>query len=237
MGWLKEHGWSLFQTVVTVASMTWAIVQWLYNNKVGFYLWWVKHFARWRDTIWDLSATYEVFRDAEDIIVKLEPALKQQFGLEALSRDMNSPTKRIYTVGPYVISAEDNRDTVEDPALTEVFVKVRRVNVTVAMARNRLTELEELFSNFEDAMGPTDVSYNIDVYFPKKNPFYGLMIERIGEERVTDFLCGIDVAALDSGQDAQGKGRKAFVSRDRVSITHRRFSTARQIAETFMLLK
>jgi len=81
----------------------------------------------------------------------------------------------------------------------------------------------------------------MDIYYPtKQNPFFGLMIQRLGVDNVKQFECVFPINALfiEKNQSADNIDREVLrVFKEKISINHRSFDSLEKVALKALMLR
>ncbi|WP_405173803.1 hypothetical protein [Paenibacillus sp. FSL H8-0260] len=210
---------------------------WLYAKNPKYYFFFVRLLSKWRDTTWSINADYQI-ESIQGVYVKIETILKNKYHNERYKRTVNMANKKLYECGILNILIQDDFDT-GDFSSHKIFIRIAQLNVTLNRAEEVLRELRELFNELERELKPIQHSYNMDVHFKLgKNPFYGLMVQRLGKANVSHFECVFPISALipkNNGNDRNQHYLRIF--KEKLSINERSFDILEETAKRALLFK
>lgn len=211
----------------------------LYNRNPKYYLSVIKLLSKWKDTTWKVSVIYTVDRDI-DFFRMFEKILKDIYGSADYRRRVNLQNKKIYEFDVFSLTVQYNLEQIEDK-----FVKVEllfnKINVTYKNSNSRLEELQQIFHKLEESIHFEDKIYDLDIIFSQKfhNPFYGVAIQHLGEEHVTNFECSfpIKIFNIRHSQGIEHSDDDVHVFKNGINITTDDFSTVKSCAKKCLLLE
>jgi len=193
-----------------------------------------------RDTKWNLHASF-YFPEAkkpDDIYRIIENKLYEAYP-SSYKKRVNMKNKKVIDFGHFSIMITDDSD-VEVNGFPVTF-SFQQMNVTLYNAEKYLSELRSLFHTFEVQLSPIRTSYAMDIYYPtKQNPFFGLMIQRLGVDNVKQFECVFPINALfiEKNQSADNIDREVLrVFKEKISINHRSFDSLEKVALKALMLR
>ncbi|MEI4799922.1 hypothetical protein WAZ07_01045 [Bacillus sp. FJAT-51639] len=210
--------------------------QWLYNKKPKYYFWFKRIFSKWRDTKWSIHANYKIPKDLE-VYRFFEESVDEIFSKK--DRVVNLPNKKQYNFGDFSLLVLYNLDF-SNTDLVTVDINLNPVNVTYTNADEKLSELRRLFITFERKINCSNPSYNMDIHFAKKtNPFYGLMIQRLGPENVDYFECKFNLSTLRGKETDQiiRNNKNLRVFKEKITINENSFDIIEEIAKDILLMR
>jgi hypothetical protein len=210
--------------------------QWLYTKNPKYYFFLMKLFSKRKDTNWSITGMFTIKRDS-NFIVELEKVLKSQFG--SISKKFNLANKKHYEFGVFNVILQYDLNVSQDEYV-QVELLFQNMNVTVENAENRLLELRMLFNELESKVNMVNKQYNINLkYTSMKNPFFGLMIQRLGEEHIDHFECVFPISVLLRKNEVEKNSTnyKFRVFKEYITITERNFDILEKITKHALLLR
>jgi len=210
---------------------------WLYSKYPKYYFFFVRLTSKMRDTTWSVNCWFKV-ELVEDIYQKIENVLKKNYKNNKYSRIINMKNKKFYECGFFNIIVQDDFNEGEF-SCQKIYLKIPPLNVTLSAAEERLQELRKLFNDLERELKPQQTGYNLDVYFSKGfNPFFGLMVQRLGKNNIQHFECSFPISSIVSKKytkDANEQFLRVF--KDKISINAVSFDILEETARKALLFK
>lgn len=209
----------------------------LYSKSPKYYFKYSKFTSKWKDTNWDISAGFKInkglnFYDA------FEKVLKNSYG-NNFRRPFNLKNKKLYEFGDFAVTIQYDMDLSQDDFVDVEFL-FSNLNVTFNAAEKKLKELRVFFHELEKEIKNVDQWYNINIKFKSlKNPFFGLMIQRLGEEHVEYFECLFPLSIFNKkhGNDSENTNQRLRVFKEQISINESKFDIVEDVAKTCLLLR
>ncbi|WP_231111519.1 hypothetical protein [Heyndrickxia coagulans] len=225
----------VFKIIPWLLSVT-TLHQFLYYKYPKYYFFIAKRFKKWRDTKWKITVSYRVDKDS-DFFRALEKSIDNNF--KKKSKVFNLKNKKQYEFSDFILTVQYDLDVSNTE---EVIVELLFGNITATLSnsKEKLTRLRRLFTSIEREIRITHKSYNMKIFFTSiKNPFYGLMIQRLGEEHVDYFECQFPITSLTK---KEFKEREEFdlnltVYKDYISINNDTFDIIEEIAKKCLILE
>jgi hypothetical protein len=218
-----------------VLSLT-ALHQFLYYKYPQYYFFFAKRISKWRDTKWKLTLQFQLnrevdfFRVFEQVLSELYPNKRRLFNLR---------NKKQYEFGDFSLTVQYDLDVSKGETVS-VDLFFGNMTVTLNTAKDKLQELRRLFNKLGQKIPIQDPNFNLKIFFTKvKNPFYGLMIQRLGEEHVKYFECQFPISVLSRKEFNQRdeKDLELVVYKDYISINNSEFDLIEEIANKCLLLE
>lgn len=209
---------------------------WLYSKYPKYYFFVVRIFSKWRDTTWSITADYRI-REIGDIYIKIERVLKDRFK-GGYRRSVNMTDKKLYECGIYNILIQDDFNAGEFSE-RKLYIRISQLNVTLKTAEDKLRELRELFNELQLVIFPEDKGYVFEVHFKSgNNPFFGLMVQRLGKENVAHFECFFPLNAIvKSGNENDTNKQFLRVYKEKLCINESSFDIVERTAKRALLFK
>jgi hypothetical protein len=165
--------------------------------------------------------------------------LSELYGKGKVQRTFNLKNKKLYEFGDFAVTVQYDADVSQDE-FVNVEMIFNNLNVTVNTARLKLKELRRLFHEIERSIPSQNKWYAMNIKFNSlKNPFFGLMIQRLGEEHISHFECVFPLAILSSKQldnpDTISSNLRVF--KDYITINEKSFDTIEEAAGVCLLLR
>jgi hypothetical protein len=211
---------------------------WAYNKFPKYYFAVLKLFSRRRNTKWDINGHFIINRDKLPYIYEsIENILSERYKNTRYRRNVNLKNKKSYECGDYVLWVYDDSD-MGVLSNGEVWINISQLHVPLDVAKEYLRDLRELFNKIEKELAPKKVDYSMDVFFPKnKNPFFGLMIQRLGVEHVEDFQCVFPISALITKKyEPTDRKYTLRVFKEKITINESTFDNLEEAAIRALLL-
>jgi hypothetical protein len=211
----------------------------LYTKSPKLYFWVSKITSKWKDTNWEINAGFTIPK-SEDFFKKFEGQLTEIYGRGKYRRTFNLKNKKLYEFSDFAVTVQYDLDLSNDEYVDVEFL-FNNINVTVNTAEKKLRELRRFFHQLERSYEVLNKWYNIKIKFTSlKNPFFGLMIQRMGEEHVEHFECSFPLSILSKKQldDTSDFGEyKLTVYKDYISINDSNFDLVEEITKKCLLLR
>ncbi|MEJ9209773.1 hypothetical protein, partial [Paenibacillus larvae] len=177
-----------------------------YAKSPKYYFFIMRIFSKWRDTTWQVNAEY-ILEDIGDAYQKIESILKEKYKNDGYKRTVNMKDKKVYEFSIFNCLICDDFQS-GDFSSKKIFVRISKLNVTLNTAEEKLRELREFFNSIERILKPKHSGYSFDIYFRNgKNPFFGLMVQRLGKENVSHFECVFPIGAIVSKNSGSDKSQ------------------------------
>lgn len=210
---------------------------WLYAKYPKYYFFFVRIISKWRDTNWSINVDYRL-TEIDDTYKKIESVLKKRFQNDRYKRTVNMGNKKLYECGIFNLLVQDDFDTGQISS-QKVFIRIAQLNVTLNTAEEKLRELRELFNELEREIRPISTGYDLDVYFKnEKNPFYGLMVQRLGKINVSHFECFFPISAIISKEHGNDRNQHFLrVFKEKLCINESSFDILEETAKRALLFK
>ncbi|UOY92910.1 hypothetical protein MUG87_01830 [Ectobacillus sp. JY-23] len=209
--------------------------QYLYTKFPKYYFFIAKKFSKWRDTNWNITCMYTVKKDVE-FFKDFEGVIKEEFN--EINRPFNLKNKKLYGFGDFSVQVQYDLDFSQTDYVSVELI-FANVNVTMDTANYKLRVLRTFFNRLEREIAFDKVTYNMNVKFTKmNNPFYGLMIQRLGEEHVNHFECVFPLSVLTRRDmnDPEAAKYQLRVFKEYISINEKNFDKIETIAKKVLLL-
>ncbi|MEE4577881.1 hypothetical protein [Paenibacillus polymyxa] len=209
----------------------------LYSKYPKYYFFFLRILSKWRDTTWSVNVNYKL-AEVDGAYQKIETILKDMYKSERYKRSVNMVNKKYYECGRFNILIQDDFNTGELSSNT-VFVRIPQLNVTLNNAEEVLRELRELFNTIERQISPLNSMYNMDVQFKAgQNPFYGLMVQRLGKSNVEHFECVFPISSIVSKNGGNDRNRHFLrVFKEKMTINEGSFDILEETAKRALLFK
>jgi len=235
---VKEWG-RIFKALIPWLFGLFGIHHWAYNKFPKYYFMLLKIFSKFRDTKWSITTTLVVdIASVASVYSELEKILFQRYSDGHCKRKFNFNNKKMYECGSFIFTITDNSDMGNQKV--NIWVNIPQLNVTVNNATNYLRDIRELFHEIELQIKPEETYYNIDIFFPNTfNPFYGLMIQRLGSEKIEYFECRFPISALvKRNYELKNRDNNFLrVYKDKITINETSFDALEETALRALLLE
>lgn len=210
---------------------------WLYAKYPRYYFFFIRMLSKWRDTTWSINTDYKI-TEIDDTYQKIEAVLKRRYQNDRYKRTVNMKNKKLYECGIFNILVQDDFDTGEISS-QKVFIRIAQLNVTLNTAEEKLQELRELFNELEKEIRPETIGYNLDVHFKRgKNPFFGLMVQRLGDTNVSHFECFFPISAVVPKNSANDRNQHFLrIYKEKLCINESSFDILEETAKRALLFK
>lgn len=234
------------EDVLKISSLVFKIIPWvfslgglhvyLYNKYPKYYFFIVKHFSKWRDTKWTLTVQYKVrsdfpyFEHVNEVFKKMNLKREVVFNLK---------NKKQYNFQDFTVTLQHNlmNDTTEYIPVEIIF---NPINTTLYSAEKKLLNLRKFFHQLEKELPYESPSFHMRIEFTTmKNPFFSLLIQRLGEENIRSFRCEFPLSIfLNKGINSNEKTNYSIVVyKDNLSINEENFDDLEEITKKCLLLR
>lgn len=235
---LKVLG-TIFKLVITFLPWIIGLVglhQWLYSKSAKYYFTILKLTSKRKDTEWKMTASFYVNKDI-DFFTPLQKHLKEYGNYD---RKFNLKNKKHYNFGRFSCTVMYDIDFEQNTSV-RVDMLFDSLNVTLKNAKERLRELRQLFNNLEKELNLTDQNYNVNIEFTSmRNPFFGLMIQRLGEEHLEYFEASFPVALLlkkHNTAHSQLNNSSLRIFKNKITINESNFDMLEEVVIDSLLLR
>lgn len=214
------------------------IHQFLYSKYPKYYFFVAKRFSKWRDTTWKLNVSYDINK-SEDFFSEFEKIVKEIYDSKPRKK-FNLKNKKQYEFDDFTLTIQYDLNMSQTEKVT-VELDFNTMNITLVNAKNKLKKLRVFFNELEKELPLMNPSYNIDIFFKTvKNPFYGLMIQRLGDEHIEFFQCDFPISTLLKKEKLKDsfdlKDFKLTVFKDKITINESNFHSLEEVATISLLL-
>lgn len=208
-----------------------------YSRSPKYYFKVAKLFSKWRDTNWKVSAILTIKKQSNFFMV-FESILQDRYGKGNYRKPFNLKNKKLYEFSNFAVTIQSDLDLSQTDDI-QIELLFNNVNVTYKNAEEMLKELRILFHEIETNITVSEKNYNLNVKFNSmKNPFYGLMIQRLGEENVHSFECVFPLSLL-LNKDKDERSNENYtlrVFKDYICINESDFNAVEDIAKKCLLM-
>ncbi|AQT86737.1 hypothetical protein B1222_07515 [Paenibacillus larvae subsp. pulvifaciens] len=208
-----------------------------YAKSPKYYFFIMRIFSKWRDTTWQVNAEY-ILEDIGDAYQKIESILKEKYKNDGYKRTVNMKDKKVYEFGIFNCLIYDDFQS-GDFSSKKFFIRISKLNVTLNTADEKLRELREFFNSVERILKPKYTGYNLDIHFKNgKNPFFGLMVQRLGKENISHFECVFPISSIiskNSGSDRNQHDMRIY--KEKICINESSFDIIEETAKRALLFK
>jgi hypothetical protein len=117
------------------------------------------------------------------------------------------------------------------------------ITATKSTAVEKLRNLRRFFNTLNSRIDLRDENYSMRIYFiTMKNPFYGLMIQRLGSEHIEYFQCVFSInqltqKAFNKRVEQQEVDQELTVFKDYIAINHHNYDTIEDVTRKCLLLE
>lgn len=225
-----------FKVIFPVLLVLLNFHQYLYNKNPKYYFFFMRRFKKWRDTKWKIHANYKVHQDIQFFNI-LEESILSVFPNR--ERVVNLKNKKQYNFGDFSLLVLYDADSTSSE-IKKIDLNFNPVNVTYKTAQDRLSELRKVFLNIERKVNPIDQNYSMDIHFTNTiNPFYGLMIQRLGKEHVDYFECTFDLEILKRKQGKTGNSTRRNnlrIFKEKITINEKSYDIIEDVSKDILLM-
>lgn len=209
---------------------------WLYAKSPKYYFHIVKLTTN-RNTTWSINCEFKL-ESIEEMYRKIEDVFKRKYKNDRYHRPVNMKNKKLYECGVYNILIQDDFDTGEFSS-QKIFFRISPLTVTLDAAEEKLQELRELFNDLERELKPQQTIYNLDIYYQNgNNPFFGLMIQRLGKKNVSHFECFFPIESIIPKKYGKDRNQHFLrVYKDKLTINETSFDILEETAKRALLFK
>lgn len=225
----------IFLTIPWLLSI-FSLHQFLYNKYPKYYFFIAKRFKKWRDTKWKLVISYQVPK-SEDFFPKLEKAIDKHFNNKR--RIFNLKNKKQYEFSDFILTVQYDID-ISQGDYVSVDLIFGSITATHSTTKDKLANLRKFFTTIEKLMPIKYSNYSMKVFFIKMhNPFYGLMIQRLGEEHVEYFECRFPITTLTKKEfkNREKKDLELTVYKNYISLNNENFDTIEDVVLKCLILE
>lgn len=227
------------KVILFFVPLLWGIHFFLYTKNPKYYFKVSKLTSKWKDTNWNINAGFTIPK-SEEFYKVLETKLDQLYGKGRYRRPFNLKNKKLYEFGDFALTVQYDMDVSQNDDVAVEFI-FNNINVTVNTAEKKLKELRILFHELEKSYNLVNQWYHINIKFNSlKNPFYGLMIQRLGEEHVEYFECLFPLSILSNKQmsdERESSQYKLRVFKEYITINDSSFDVVEEVAKKCLLLR
>lgn len=213
----------------------WGLHEKIYTKSPKYFFFIKRLLNKFKDTNWKVSVIYLI--DSQiNFFGDFEKILKENFGQYRIRFATNN--KKQYEFGEYSLIVQYNLENLDDKEV-QVELLFNNMNVTYKNAKVRLQRLRILFNNVEKvfSLNKKNVQYSFDIKFSNlANPFYGVLIQRLGPEHIEYFECVLNPDVL-TDRRIKNNDKKISVFKDSINICDSNFDNIEEIAKKCLLLE
>lgn len=223
--------------VLILAPSLFSTHTWLYMKSPKYYFFVVRMFSKWRDTNWSIYVNYEL-DELNDTYSKIETVLKTRYEGKKYKREVNMINKKLYKCDGFNMLIKDDFGD-GDYSSKSLYISITELNVTLNTAEEKLRSFRELFNEIHRTINPRNSSYNLDVYFKNgRNPFYGLMVQRLGKDKVNHFECHFPISSIvPKAADKINDSHLLRIFKEKLTINDSSFDILEETAKRALLFK
>lgn len=235
--WFSEYDvWQMIEKIFHFITFLIAIAsfhQYLYNKSPKYYFIIKRFLQYWKDTKWNITLMCTINED-DRIFENIQDTIIKNFG--DFRRSFNLKNKKQYEFGNYIMLVQHDLDC-SNNGTVELEIMFKNMNVTYKNASKRLEELRNFFMGLETKLDIKYKNYNMDIFFSDmSNPFFGLMIQRLGEEKISEFQCVFPIAAIETGEQCNEE-KYLQVFKNKISLNEEEFYNIEKVARKCLLLE
>lgn len=209
-----------------------------YSRSPKYYFKIAKLFSKWRDTNWKVTVMFKISKQVEFFKI-FEGVLQERYGKGKYRKTFNLKNKKLYEFSNFTLTIQSDLDVSDEDDIISTELLFSNVNVTYKNAEKMLKELRMLFHEIEKRVTIIDKNYNLNVKFNSmRNPFFGLMIQRLGEEHVDYFECVFPLSLL-LNKDTDDYSKENYtlrVYKEYITINEADFDSVEDIAKKCLLM-
>ncbi|GAB4075045.1 hypothetical protein GCM10028778_25480 [Barrientosiimonas marina] len=224
-----------FQILPWILSIA-GLHQILYTKSPKYYFTIMKFLSKRKDTKWETTVSFRISQ-SDDFFGVFQYILNQRFN--GFQRKFNLRNKKHYSFGNFACTVLYNIEFEETDQIS-VELLFDPLNVTLKNSEERLKELRHLFTDLEKGLQVYNKSYNMNIEFTSmNNPFYGLMIQRLGPEHIDYFECVFPISMMMKKQrnkDTQNN-YKLRIFKDKITVTESNYDILEEIVLDSLLLR
>ncbi|MCY8631558.1 hypothetical protein MOD57_17485 [Bacillus spizizenii] len=187
------------------------------------------------DTLYsfDVRKDVDFFRSLEGVIDDIYKRKHRVFNLK---------NKKQYEFSDYTLTVQYDLDCREGEYVT-VDLLFGNITATKSTAVEKLRSLRRFFSTLSSRVDLKNENYSMKIYFiTMKNPFFGLMIQRLGPEHIKYFHCSFPIntlsqKAFNQRVEQQEIDQELTVYKDYISINHHNYDTIEDVTRKCLLLE
>lgn len=231
MSWeLLDRVSTIFGLTVGLIGFSIAITQYLYYNKIGFFIWVNKRIS------WNKDVNFEVSLSAMNSVDNLNLVLKKSRKILDYESKLLSSSKNkiIFTVDTMIVEIRNDHNLDPDSNSEYEFeFLVKNANSTYPVATKNLRILDNLFSELVPEFNLKEPVYSFKSVFPKKNPFIGTAVSKIGFDKIKRFYMILSAEVLDHNLNVD---EHIQVNLNEISFVENRFSKVREVANIILAI-
>jgi hypothetical protein len=201
-----------------------AIMSFLYFNKIKVFIWVNKIFS------WKKDVNFELSLVAANKDVNLEAVLRtfrESINYESKIM-MRSNNKIIFSLDTLIVEIR-NDDFPEMEYNFEILIK--NMNSSYSVAEKNLKILQKIFNTIIYDLELKNVKFTFKSVFPKNNPFLGPAVTKIGVDKIKRFYMIVSTEAF---TNKLYNGEKIQVNLNEISYVDNNFEDLRDVANIIL---
>ena len=209
----------------------------LYTKYPKYYFWIAKKTSKWRDTNWRLSAQYRMPYN-EELFNSLHSLIKENFkDVKIIFMNKN---KMQIEFEEFSVTIQNNLigSTEENVDVEIIF---NQITSTYSTANKKLKTLRKFFKLIEMySIKPSYCNYSLRIKFSTMdNPFFGMLIQRLGKENVMNFECQFPISTFIRREVDPTENSDFYITsyKDYISINSDEFEDICDTAEICLLMR
>lgn len=228
---------SLFYDIAMFIGVAIALMESVSKKSLRVYFWFQRLRIWWHSdsvTKWWFAARFDGDFDSESLLSLtsfLQDPKRFKFSVKLDMRTEREVQVEIDETLTLRISVDT--EGVFEGLNSHVSVVSKTLEVSYGHAKKKLdTQIIPVLCAIRDFLNPQSSSYELDVDFDKRNPFFAIYIAHLKPEQIGDFRVLLYLNAYSQ----QPRPEKAEISRNRVHITSESTDSFKQLARDFILL-
>jgi hypothetical protein len=182
---------------------------------------------------WWFSARYDGHFSSDSIRLLIEHFQSKEFRFPIKVEKEDNLIAQIDVDETLTLNIQlDPKDISEDQC-DHITVMSKVMEVSYGHAKKKLdTQIIPVLQAINDVLRPENVSFELDVQFLRKNPFFAVYIAHLNPEQVQDYRVVLHV----DGSHPSGRPETVEITKEKVHVTAQTTTSFKSVARQFVLL-
>jgi hypothetical protein len=183
---------------------------------------------------WRFSARYDgQFRDDDSIRRLIEHFQSADFRFPFKVERQDNLTAQIEVDQTLILDIQFDPQHIADDQCDHLTIISKVMEVSYGHAKKKLdSQIVPVLQAVSDVLRPDSSSFELDVQFLGRNPFFAVYISHLRPDQVQDYRVVLHV----DGRHPTGRTEKVEITKEKVHVTAKTTNAFRSLAEQFVLL-
>ncbi len=182
---------------------------------------------------WWFSARYDGHFSAASVHLLIQHFQSNDFRFPIKVEREDNLSAQIDVDDTLVLNIQLDPQSISEDQLDHITVLSKVMEVSYGHAKKKLdAQIVPVLQAISDVLRPENSSFELDVQFLRRNPFFAVYIAHLNPSQVQDYRVVLHV----DGGHASGRTEKVEITKEKIHVTTQTTNSFRSIAEQFVLL-